>query len=87
LTAELENSPRKKAFVLSLENFSAGLDALSDWLCLPPDGRLASEELHSDYPRKSDTNVSSKGRAKIEHHKSQDHQALEELKRMADEWW
>merc|ERR1719387_1045976 len=87
LTEELKQSPQKKAFVLSAENFSVGLDALSDWLCLPPDGRLEDHETHSDYPRHNDTYVSGEGKEKIAKHKSQEYFALEELATVADEWW
>lgn len=78
----------KHAFVISTENFSAGLEALKDWLCVPPE--IWPEEVpatHSTYPRHNDTYLSPAGLDNLKNALSKEYFVLEQIKPFVDEWW
>lgn len=82
---ELRENPRKRALLVSTQNFSADMAAVWDWLCVPPQLRPADEHTNSaDFPRHNDTYLSPRGRDLLRRHLARDRFALEELMLYAD---
>jgi hypothetical protein len=84
LSAVRNSRGHKHIFPVRAEHFSTDSAALLDWLCVPPELRPAEPHTNSQYRRRGDTNLTSKGLHALEAHLKADDFALEDLARLAD---